>query len=101
MPHARVITAQVQPGKIDEAIRVFRDSVLPVTGQQQGARQLLLLADRKANRCVVVGIWESEQAMAASETSGYFQLQAAKFDHIFAAPPTRENYDVVVAVAKP
>jgi quinol monooxygenase YgiN len=94
--HARVVTAQFQPGKADEAIQVFRESVLPLTRQQTGARQLIVLADRDTDRCMVVTLWDSEEALIASETSGYYQQQVAKFGGIFAAPPLRQTYEVIV-----
>lgn len=95
--NARVVTAQFQPGKVEDAIQVFRESVLPFTRQQPGVRDLLVLADRDTDRCVVVALWESEEAMIASETSGYFQQQLAKFGGILAAPVLRQTYEVIVA----
>lgn len=99
--HARLITVHVRPGKVDEAIRVFRESVLPVTGQQAGAKQVIVLADRAADRCVLVALWESSEALAASEASGYLGEQLAKFGGLFAEPPRTESYEVAVSVAKP
>ena len=94
--HARVVTAQFQPGKADEAIQVFRDSVLEATASQPGSKQVIVLADRNMDRCVVISLWETEQAMIASETSGHFQRQVGKFGGIFAAPPLRQTYEVIV-----
>ncbi len=37
--HARVPTAAVQPGRIDELVSLSRDSVLPAARQQQGPRK--------------------------------------------------------------
>ena len=96
--HARVITAQVRPGKVDETIRIFRESVLPATGQQSGAKQVIVLADREANRCMLVALWESEEALLGSVTSGYLQEQLVKFAGLFVEPPRRESYEVVVSV---
>ena len=94
--HARVVTAQFQPGKADEAIQVYRETVLPQTRQQPGARQVIVLADRDTDRCVVVTLWDSEEALIASETSGQYQQQVAKFGGLFAAPPLRQTYEVIV-----
>lgn len=95
--HARVVTAQFQPGKVDEAIQVFLESVLPLTPQQPGSKQVIVLADHETDRCVVISLWESEAALIASETSGYFQGQVEKFGGIFAAPPLRQTYEVIAA----
>ena len=96
--HARVITAQVRPGKVDEVIQVFRESVLPVTGQQVGARQVVVLADRQANRCMLVALWDSEEALTGSVKSGYLQEQLAKFGDLLVEPPRRESYEVMISV---
>jgi hypothetical protein len=99
--HARVITAPVRPGKLDEAIQVFRDSVLPAAGQQAEAKQVIVLADRDASQCLVVALWESEEALVASDRSGYFAQQLAKFIGLFSAPPRTDTYEVAVSVARP
>lgn len=94
--YARVLIAEGQPGKMDELIDLVRNSVLPVARQQQGFKGLLLLADRARRKGISIGLWETEADLKASETSGYFQEQVAKFAHIYTAPPVREIYEVTV-----
>ena len=48
--HAQVVRVQVQPGKADEAIAIFRDSVMPAARQQKGFMNSYLLIDRSTNR---------------------------------------------------
>ena len=85
---------QVQPGKVDEAARIFRDSVIPAARQQKGFQSIVLLTDRNTHRGISIGFWETQADMKASEDSGYLQEQFAKFRSIFAAPPTPEYYEV-------
>lgn len=94
--YARVTTVQIQPGKADEAIGIFRDSVVPAAKQQKGFKGGLLLTDRNTGKGLSIALWETEADMRAGEASGYYQQQLAKFKDIFGAPPVREQYEVSV-----
>jgi len=91
---ARVVTIQTQPGKTEEAIRIYRDSVIPAAKQQKGFKSALLLTDPGTGKGISVTLWETEADQKASETSGYFQQQIAKFAAVFAGPPVLEAYVV-------
>ena len=94
--HAQVVRFQVQPGKADEAIAIFRDTVLPAARQQKGFKNAYLLIDRSTNMGIGFSLWESEADVAALAASGFYQEQVAKFAAIFAGPPEREVYEVPV-----
>jgi heme-degrading monooxygenase HmoA len=93
---ARVVTTQIQSGKIDEAIRIYRDSVVPAAKKQRGFIGGLLLTDRATGKSVSIALWETETDMKATETGGYLQEQIGKFGALFAAPPVREGFEVSV-----
>ena len=92
--HAAVNFTQIQPGKMNEAIAIFRDVVVPAASQQQGNSGGILLTDPNTNKAIAVGLWETEADAAAVITSGWYQEQIAKFASVFAAPPVREVYEV-------
>ncbi len=96
--HARVVHVQIRSEKLDEAIRLFQESVVPAMKQQQGNKGGFLLIDRATGKGLAVSLWESEAAMTAGETSGYLQEQLAKFKEVFAQPPSPEHYEVSVQV---
>ena len=96
--HARLVTVQIQPGKIDEAISIYRDTVMPAAKQQKGFKGATLLTDRDTGKGVSVTLWETEADMTATEASGWWQEQIAKFAAALAAPPVREHYEVSVQV---
>jgi len=96
--HARVVTVQVQPGKIDEAIRIYRDSVVPAAKQQKGFKGATLLTDSNTSKGISVTLWETEGDLNAGEASGYYQEQIAKFGGVFAMTPVREQFEVSVQV---
>lgn len=93
---ARLVTITVQPDKMDEATRLYQESVVPAAMQQPGNRFLALLTDAATGKGVSISIWDDEQAMLASEQSGYLQEQLQKFGSILTGPPARESFSVLL-----
>jgi quinol monooxygenase YgiN len=91
---ARVTTIQLQPGKIDEAIRLYQESVIPAAKQQPGFRSTMLITDRASGKGMAITVWASDAELQASEASGYYQEQLAKFGPFLAGSPVREVYEV-------
>jgi heme-degrading monooxygenase HmoA len=81
---------------MDEAIAIYRDSVMPAAKQQKGFKGLSLLTDRSTDKGISIVFWETEADMKAGEASGYYQQQLGKFKDVFGAPPVREQYEVSV-----
>jgi heme-degrading monooxygenase HmoA len=94
--HARVITANVYPGNLDALVGAVQDSVMPEARKQQGFKGALLLTDAKAGRVIYVSLWEGEDDLKASETSGYVREQLAKTTHLLATPPLLATFEVSV-----
>jgi heme-degrading monooxygenase HmoA len=64
---ARVSTFRVPPNQVEEAIHYIRDQVLPGAQQMEGFEGPFLLFERDSGKALMVGLWESEEAMRASE----------------------------------
>jgi heme-degrading monooxygenase HmoA len=97
--HAGVNYLQVQPGKMDEVVSIFRDSVIPASRPQKGFKGVFVLTDRSTDRAIAIGLWETEADLpAVDETGGYYQEQIAKLAQLIASPPVRELYEVGVRV---
>jgi heme-degrading monooxygenase HmoA len=95
--YARATNVQVSPDKVDEAIQLFRDSVVPAAKQQRGWKGVSLFVERKTGKLQSIGLWETEaDAQATGEGSAYLQEQFAKFANLFTAPPVVTHYEVVV-----
>jgi heme-degrading monooxygenase HmoA len=94
--YARVSTAELQPGRMDEVIDISRDSVLPAAQQQRGFRSGLWLTDRDANKIMIVSLWETKEDMEAGERSGYYREQIGKFAGMLAGDVVREAYEVSI-----
>ena len=92
--NARVVSSQIQPGKTNESVSIYQDSVLPVLKQQKGFKSALYLTDPDTGKALAVSLWETEADMTASWASDYLREQAAKMTEVLAAPGVREHYEV-------
>ncbi len=91
--YARVTTAQVQPGKMDEAISVIRDSTYSAHRNKQGFKSAILLTNPKTGKALSITLWETEAdatAQAAATNPGGARL--------LTRPPVREIFEVSVQV---
>ena len=93
---ARLLRLQIKIGRIDEAIKLFEDSVIPLCKNQKGYKGAHFLTDRKTGTCIPITLWESEEDMLATESSHFFQEQLVKFMGLFKAPPIRETFEVII-----
>ena len=94
--NARIVLGQTMIDKKDEAIDIYRDSLVPAAKEQNGFKNVMLLTDSETGKFISITLWETETDMAAGEASGYYQEQIAKFGALFASPPTMEHYEVSV-----
>ena len=85
--HAGVNYRQVPPERMDEAIRTYRDSVLPEVRTHRGFKGGLILADRNASKIIAIALWETEADLKARTPTTFV-------DPIAGGPPVREVYQV-------
>ena len=95
--HARVVTAQIRPGKTDQMLKIYQ-SVINVAKEQKGFKGILSLTNRNTNKAISISLWENEDDMKAGETSGYLKEQIAKVaaQCTFDGTPVTEHYEVSI-----
>ena len=93
---ARVTVARVKPEKLEETLKIYRESVVPAVKSLKGIRGIYLLSDFKTGKMLSIGIWDSEADVIAYEQSEVSQAQLDKFKGLFTAKPIRELYTVTV-----
>lgn len=93
---ARVTAIQFQPGKVDEASRIVKDSIVPVMYEQKGFKGQLLLVEHNTDKAISINLWETEADLTAFETSPIYRELMGKIAGVLAAPPTTERYKVSV-----
>jgi heme-degrading monooxygenase HmoA len=65
--YARTTTLEGPPERIDEAVRHVREQLIPQLKEQDGYKGFIALGDRQSGKLLGVVLWESEDAMRASE----------------------------------
>ena len=95
---ARVTLGKALPERLDQMTREIIEHVLPALRMQDGFAGALVLTDRGSGKVLAVTLWESEQAMNATE-------EAAHWLRVFSAEAAGgevtglERYEVVSAGA--
>jgi antibiotic biosynthesis monooxygenase len=69
---ARVSEFEARPEQLDEMKREGVEHVLPALRIQEGFGGGLVLADRRSGKVLAVALWESEQAMDATEEAAHW-----------------------------
>jgi len=92
--YARVTFATAEPSKVDQTIKVMKDSILPAAKKQKGFKGLTYLLNRQTGKCMSIVLWNTEDDMKAGEASGFYKEQLAKVIPLVSGPPTMEHYGV-------
>ena len=64
---ARVSRFEGSPEGMDQALRHVREQILPQIQRQDGSKGLIALGDRQSGTVLGITLWESEEAIRASE----------------------------------
>jgi len=94
--YARIVTATTSPSRVEEAVELWQEVVLPSVQQQRGFKGVRLLVDRTNGKIVSIGLWESEADFLA--TVAWNEDQIARFTSFLETPPVVEGYEVVVDI---
>jgi heme-degrading monooxygenase HmoA len=92
----RAVSVQFQSAKIDEAIRIVRDAIMPTLKEQKGFKGQLLLTQRGTGKAVSINVWETEGDLTAFETNPLYRELMGKLADVLAGPPAGERYEVSV-----
>lgn len=96
--HGRVVSVQVKPEDLGEAISIYRDSVVPAAQDQDGFNGAILLTDPDTGKAISVTLWNSEEDLLKGQESGYYQEQIAKFTDLLIRKPDQVGYEVSLSV---
>jgi heme-degrading monooxygenase HmoA len=99
---ARATLAEIDAVRmsVDDAVELFRESVLPALHEQDGFEGVYVLVSPEG-KALVLTFWDSEDTAEAGIAGGrsFYAEQVEKFVTIYRSPPGRETYDVVLAEA--
>lgn len=98
--YARHITAKIKPEKVDEALKLYEEGVVPEGRDRNGYRGLFVLTDRESGKVVSITLWDSKEDAAANEGGGYLRQQMDKFKDYLIGPVIREGFEVGLIFSK-
>ena len=94
--YARVTTFHLKIDKREEAIEIYKNSIVPEAKKQKGYRGAYFLINKNAGKFVSTTIWEDRDAAVANQKTGYYQRQIDKFKEIQVVVPEFEGFEVPV-----
>ena len=97
--YARLVTGLIPLDRLEEAIQLWQDEVLPSVQLQPGFRGVRFMVDRASGKVASLGLWAAEADFRATVT--WNQGQVDKFAGLFAASPDLGGYEVIVDVVVP
>jgi len=92
---ARVTITEGSPSRIDESIRLMRETVLPEAKKMKGFKGSYLLVDGKTGKQMGITLWETEADLTAS-TEAAKRLRAQFVQTASAQLAKVEVYEVAV-----
>lgn len=97
--HARATLVEIDIERVgvDEAVELFRWSVLPELRRQPGYRGTMVLST-PVGKGILLSFWDAAEQAAA--TSFYHEV-IEKYVVLFRSPPGREQYEVRLAELPP
>ena len=97
---ARATMAEIDPVRmsVDDAVELFRTSVVPALHEQPGYEGLYVLLSPEG-QALVLTFWDNEEAAEAGirGSRSFYSEQVEKFVTLYNASPGRETYEVVLA----
>lgn len=91
---ARLTRGQVKIDRLEYAIKVIKESVVPATKMQMGYKGISLFLNKKTGEGLTISLWESEKDAIESEKNHHYQEQLVKLMNHLTGPLVREVYEV-------
>jgi heme-degrading monooxygenase HmoA len=94
--HAQVVSMEMLPMNVGEAVRIYQDRVLPAAREQEGFKGAWMLTDPETGEGLSISLWNSIDDMHASEGSGFYHRKLSELEGLFISTPVRKHYEVSV-----
>jgi hypothetical protein len=95
--HARVTISETDPDKVDLALQVINDDIIPAAKQIPGLKGAYWLGDRVTGKGVTITLFESEEALKNSEETGK-QLRSEAAKKIGLTIQSIDRYEVLAQI---
>ena len=92
--YARVTTFHLNVKSMEDATKVYEESIIPAAKKQAGFRNAFFLTNRNAGKFVSITIWENLDFAMKNQKSGYYQEQIDKLEQYQVVNPEVEGFTV-------
>jgi hypothetical protein len=92
--HVRISTIEGDPGKIEEAVLVINEQVIPTLKGLKGFTAANFMVDRSTGRLVGVTFWNDESALEGS-SEAVKPIRSAVADAVDGKVTSVESYELV------
>jgi hypothetical protein len=97
--YARVTTTQFSPYRLEEAIHIAREQIVPAAQQQTGFKGFLMLVDRSTGKGITITLWEGEEDRDVSgPNSSYYRDAIGKIVPLLEDAPLVEDLELVIQI---
>lgn len=97
--YARVTTIQISPYRVDEAIGVLKEQVVPTIQQQTGFKGYLMFVDRSTGKSINVTLWDEEaDREVTGSNSAYYREAIGKVVPLLTDAPLVEDLELVIQI---
>jgi len=97
---ARHVIASVKKEKVDEALKIYQEVIVPAGKTRKGYRGIYLLTDRQAGKIISISLWDSPEDAAAIEEGDGFQAPSKYFSELLETHPVNGDFEVSMMLAK-
>ena len=93
--YARISTFERTGDQIDQGVQFVQGQVIPRLRQMDGFKEAYWLLDRQGGKMIAITLWESEEALQASEQAVADLRSQAVSTGLVGREPTVERYEVI------
>ena len=93
---ARITSAFVRPERVNEAIMIFRDSILPAYIRRDTCETILLLVDKKNGKVILLSVRDTDGCPELSASGQFGLAHITELIPLFVTRPVEEGYEVAI-----
>ena len=93
--YARLITAHIQPTKLQEFASEFSRVILPAVSREHGFKCIYVMKDAAQNKFTTLVVWETESD-ALGSIEGYLNQRLPQVANFLAGQPSAETLEVIL-----
>ena len=93
--YARVNTFAGSADRVDDGVRDIQERIVPWAREMNGCKGAIALVDRETGKTIGITLWESQEAMLASENEAA-GLRAGSAEAMGGGAPAVERYEVAI-----